>query len=59
MDNENVVEGAEQSWRVTDRRSFLLKGAAVALRGGVSPPHLPPEAEPCGGASLRAFAHDE
>jgi hypothetical protein len=29
MENENLVESAEQSWRVTDRRSFLLKGAAV------------------------------
>ena len=29
MENENIVESAEQSWRVTDRRSFLFKGAAV------------------------------
>jgi Ferritin-like domain len=29
MESENIVESAEQSWRVTDRRSFLLKGAAV------------------------------
>src|SRR5215475_579433 len=29
MENENIVENAEQCWRVTDRRSFLLKGAAV------------------------------
>ena len=29
MENENMVQSAEQSWRVTDRRSFLLKGAAV------------------------------
>ena len=29
MENENIVESAGQSWRVTDRRSFLLKGAAV------------------------------
>ena len=29
MENEKIVESAEQSWRVTDRRSFLIKGAAV------------------------------
>ena len=29
MENENIVESAEQSWRETDRRAFLLKGAAV------------------------------
>ena len=27
--NLNIVGSAEPSWRVTDRRSFLLKGAAV------------------------------
>jgi hypothetical protein len=29
MDNENIIEGAQQSWHVADRRSFLLRGAAV------------------------------
>ena len=29
MENGNSVESAEQSWHVADRRTFLLKGAAV------------------------------
>jgi Ferritin-like domain len=29
MEHENVIDGAKQSRPVTDRRSFLLKGAAV------------------------------
>jgi hypothetical protein len=33
------MEDAEQSWRLTDRRSFLLKGAAVGA-GAIGASHL-------------------
>jgi hypothetical protein len=29
LPKEKTMENVEQSWRLTDRRSFLLKGAAV------------------------------
>jgi hypothetical protein len=31
MQNKNLAASAEQSWRVTNRRSFLLRGAAMGV----------------------------